>query len=142
MHVFIPNKVFQTHQTGNLSKHNWKSHQCILHVTATCYLCTESTFLWMRQDTEAGTIVGDLFVCVACIFGFLFNLPSALVNLSFDTWHASPSYNLGPVFRSFSPSLLVYLIFMAAVWGERSGQSRLAACRSILPYGKMRIIAV
>jgi hypothetical protein len=46
-YVFIPNKVVQTHQTGSLSKHSWESHQCILHVTATCGLCTESTFLWM-----------------------------------------------------------------------------------------------
>jgi hypothetical protein len=35
-------------------------------------------------------------------------LHSALVNLSLDTWHASVSYILGRVLRSFASSLLLY----------------------------------
>jgi hypothetical protein len=68
IYVFIPNKVFQTHKTGNLSKHSWESHQCILHMTATCTLCTESTFLWMHQDIEAGNILGETSSSVSLAF--------------------------------------------------------------------------
>jgi hypothetical protein len=52
IHVFILNKVSQSHETGNLSKNSWESHKCIIHVTATCILYTESTLLWMRQDSR------------------------------------------------------------------------------------------
>jgi hypothetical protein len=44
--------VFQSHHSGNLSEQIWDCYQCILHVTATCNLRSESTFLRMPQDNR------------------------------------------------------------------------------------------
>jgi hypothetical protein len=62
------------------------------------------------------------------------------VNLSLDTWHASPSYILGPVFRSFSPSLLVSWVFMAAVWRKVQDSHAFLLAVIYCPYGQMRIM--
>ena len=67
------------------SKHFWDCHQCVLHVTATCYLCTGSTFLWMCPDNRCRKNPRKVLHQPCLNFGifFLFLL-HAFVNLSSD----------------------------------------------------------
>jgi hypothetical protein len=60
------------------------------------------------KTIEAGSILGNFFVDLACIFGFYFLfLLYAFENLSY-IFGTLVSYLLGPVLRSFAMSLLLY----------------------------------
>jgi hypothetical protein len=75
-------------------------------------------------------------------FFFFSILPSAVVNLSLDTWHVSPSYSPGPVLRSCAPSLLVYWVLMVAVWTEVEDSHAFLLAVVYRPYGQMRMMVV
>jgi hypothetical protein len=79
--------VLQSDQTGDLSKYIWACHNYILHVTATCILCTESTFFWMRQDNIGRKGPRSLLCQCRLEFWIFLFLRSVFVNLSqiYDT---------------------------------------------------------
>jgi hypothetical protein len=97
--------VFQSHHSDNLSKHSWNCYQCILHVTTTCSLRTESTFLWMREDNRGRKYPRKLRQCrlqfwIFWIFVFCF------CESLFRYMARCLSYILSTVLPSFAPSLM------------------------------------